>query len=99
MIPRTLVIAIAAFSLSFAAHAQDDKPDEALVQKLLKDPQALAAALNHCDPASRTADPTCLAAQETRRRQFIGTGTVPYTPQPVDPFPTNPTVTPSPRKP
>ena len=98
--PRTLVIAIAALSLPFAAHAQDDKPDEALVQKLPADPTgADRRAQTLRSGFACTVDPTCLAAQEARHRQFFGTGTVPYTPQPVDPFPSNPTVTPSPRKP
>ena len=96
---RMIATAIALIAIAPAAHAQDAKSDEALVQKLLSDPKALADALVHCDPKSMTIDRECRAADEARKRQFFGTGTVPYTPQKVDPFPTTPTVTPAPRKP
>ena len=95
--PATMIIALVA-GVSIA-HAQDEKPDEALVQKLLNDSKALAAALAHCDPKSMTADRDCLAAEEARKRQFFGTGSVPYTPQKVDPFPATPKVSPQPRQP
>jgi conjugative transfer region protein TrbK len=98
MIVRTLSIALALIAMAPTGRAQDT-PDEALVQKLLGDPKALREALAHCDPKSTAIDRECRAADEARRRQFFGTGTVPYSPQKVDPFPTNPTVVPPPRKP
>lgn len=99
MIGRTLCLGLAVLGMSLAAKAQDEKADEALVQTLMADPKALADALRHCKPDSLTEDRDCHAAQVARNRQFFGTGTVPYTPQMVDPFPTNPTLTPAPRKP
>lgn len=87
---RMIATAIALIAIAPAARAQDDKPDEALVQKLLRDPKALAGALAHCDPKSMTIDRECRAADEARKRQFFGTGTVPYTPQKVNPFPNTP---------
>jgi hypothetical protein len=92
-------LALTVISLPRAAAAQDKNDDEALVQKLMADPKALADALKHCQPDAVAEDRECHAAQVARNRQFFGTGTVPYTPQPVDPFPTNPTPTPNPRKP
>ncbi len=86
MIARTLVVAIALIAMAPAVQAQDEKPDEALVQKLLNDPKALADALAHCDPKSTTMDRECRAANEARKRQFFGTGTVPYTPKDVQIF-------------
>ena len=83
---RMLATAIALIAIVPAARAQDDKPDEALVQKLLKDPKALTDALAHCDPKSMTVDRECRAANEARHRKFMGTGAVPYTPQKVNPF-------------
>jgi hypothetical protein len=41
MIARTLAVAIALISVVPMSRAQEDKPDEALVQKLLNDPKAL----------------------------------------------------------
>lgn len=99
MIARMLAVTIALIALAPAVQAQDEKPDEALVEKLLHDPKALADALAHCDPKSMTMDRECRAADEARKRQFFGTGPAPYTPQKVDPFPTSPTVTPAPSKP
>ncbi len=93
-----LVIALAALIVPLAAHAQDDKPDEALVQKLAADPKALAAALKHCDPTALTADRECLAAEEAQNRKFFAPAPQ-YTPQKVDPFPNTAPLTPSPRKP
>ncbi len=94
-----LGLTLAVISLPPAATAQNEKDDEALVQKLLADPKALADALKHCQPDALAEDRECHAAQVARNRQFFGTGTVPYTPRPVDPFPTNPTPTPTQRKP
>ena len=94
-----LALALTVISLPPAATAQNEKDDEALVQKLMADPNALADALKHCQPDALVEDRECHAAQVARNRQFFGTGTVPYTPRPVDPFPTNPTLTPTPRKP
>jgi hypothetical protein len=94
-----LALALTAIGLPHTATAQDAKDDEALVQKLIADQKALADALKHCQPDALAEDRECHAAQVARNRQFFGTGTVPYTPQPVDPFPNNPTLTPSPRKP
>ena len=85
MIARMLAAAIALIAVAPMAHAQD-KPDEALVQKLLSDPKALTDALAHCDPKSTTMDRECLAANEARKRQFFGTRTVPYTPKDVQIF-------------
>ena len=93
-----LALALIAISLPPAAAAQNEK-DEALVQKLVADPKALADALKHCQPDALAEDRECHAAQVARNRQFFGTGTVPYTPRTVDPFPTNPTLTPTPSKP
>jgi conjugative transfer region protein TrbK len=95
---RTLAIVVAGLLLSLTAHAQDDRPDETLVQKLLGDPKALAEALKHCDPAATTADRDCRAAQEAQNRKFFGADPQ-YTPQKVDPFPNSVPLTPSPRKP
>jgi hypothetical protein len=90
MITRTLALAAALVAIAPMAHAQEDKPDEALVQKLLDDPKALTDALAHCDPKSMTMDRECRAAHEARERQFFDTGVVPYTPQKVIPFPNTP---------
>ena len=98
-LPLALALALTAVSLPPTATAQNEKDDEALVQKLLADPKALADALKHCQPDALAEDRECHAAQVARNRQFFGTGTVPYTPRPVDPFPTNPTLTPTPSKP
>ena len=98
-LPMALGLALTAISLPPAATAQNEKDDEALVQKLMADPKALAEALKHCQPDAVAEDRECHAAQVARNRQFFGTGTVPYTPRPVDPFPTNPTLTPTPRMP
>jgi hypothetical protein len=94
-----LGLALAVISLPPAAAAQNEKDDEALVQTLMADPTALADALKHCQRDALAEDRECHAAQIARNRQFFGNGTVPYTPRPVDPFPTNPTLTPTPRKP
>lgn len=94
-----LGLALTVISLPPAATAQNERDDEALVQKLMADPKALADALKHCQPDALAEDRECHAAQVARNRQFFGTGTVPYTPRTVDPFPTNPTLTPNPRKP
>lgn len=83
---RMFAAVIALIAASPVAHAQDDKPDEALVQKLLSDPKALTDALAHCDPKSMTIDRECRAANEARKLQFFGTRTVPYTPKDVQIF-------------
>lgn len=93
---RCLWAIVAALLAPIAARAQSDKPDEALVQTLLADPKALAAALKHCDPTALTADRECLAAQEAQTRQFLAPPPH-YTPQKVDPFPNTAPLTPSPR--
>lgn len=94
-----LGLALTVMSLPPVAIAQNEKDDEALVQKLMADPKALADALKHCQPDALAEDRACHASQVARNRQFFGTGTVPYTPRTVDPFPTNLTLTPTPRKP
>jgi len=81
-----LIAAIALIAAAPTTRAQGDKPDEALVQKLLSDPKALTDALAHCDPKSMNMDRECRAANEARKRQFFGTGTVPYTPNDVQIF-------------
>jgi len=98
-LPMAFGLALTVISLPPAAAAQNEKDDEALVQMLMADPKALADALKHCQPDALSEDRDCHAAQVARNRQFFGTGTVPYTPRPVDPFATNPTLTPTPRKP
>lgn len=90
MFIRTFAVATALIAMAPIARAQGDKPDETLVQTLLKDPKALEAAWAHCDPKSVTMDRECRAAHEARERQFFGTGTVPYTPQKGNPFPGTP---------
>lgn len=94
-----LATALVILAMTSTALAEDDKPDEALVGRLLKDPKALADALAHCDPKAASMDRECLAAQEARKRQFFDAGTVPYTPQTVDPFPNAPGVQPFNRPP
>lgn len=98
-LPLAFALALTVITLPPMALAQNEKDDDALVQKLMADPKALADALKHCQPDALAEDRECHAAQVARNRQFFGTGTVPYTPRPVDPFPTNPTLTPTPRKP
>lgn len=86
MIARMFAVALALIAVAPMARAQDDKPDEPLVQKLLHDPKALTDALTHCDPKSTTMNRECRAANEARKRQFFGTGTAPYTPKDVQIF-------------
>lgn len=86
MITRILGVAVALIVIAPMSRAQDDKPDEALVQTLLKNPKTLADALAHCDPKTMTMDRDCRAANEARKRQFFGTGTVPYTPKDIQIF-------------
>lgn len=73
-------IAIGLFARS--AHAADT------VESLAADPQRLREVEKLCrNDWAGTGDALCIMASKARRRRFFGSGQTPYTPHPVDLFP------------
>lgn len=78
---------IAGLMVGFAIHAARA---EDTVASLLRDPKRLDAVQAGCKAnAPWATESVCRTASEALRRRFLGQG-VPYTPHPVDPFPSRP---------
>lgn len=76
-------IGTGAFFLISAAHATDS------VDSLAADPERLREVQKRCSQDwAGTGDALCKMASEARRKRFMGSGRTPYTPHPVEMFPT-----------
>lgn len=82
---RICVVAIMGAGTVFlisTAHATDS------VESLAADPERLWDVQKRCSQDwARTGDALCKMASEARRKRFMGSGGTPYTPHPVEMFP------------
>lgn len=85
LLARLCVVAIGAGALFFISSARAADT----VDSLAADPRRLREVQKRCSQDwAGTGDALCKMASEARRKRFMGSGRTPYTPHPVEMFPT-----------